>query len=92
MPCNNGLKSPCFNHPALITLLYKMWLKLAKHYQKLNFSIFLKKSYFDENYGVNVSVNKVQVLLFYLNVAKVHFLVVLATNAINKSCRGHHFV
>jgi hypothetical protein len=30
-----------------------------------------------------------KVLLFYLNVAKVHFLVVLATNAINKSCRGH---
>jgi hypothetical protein len=51
-----------------------------------------KKLRFDKNYGVNVSVNKVEVLLFYLNVAKVHFLVVLATNAINKSCRGHHFV
>jgi hypothetical protein len=51
-----------------------------------------KKLRFDENYGVNVSVNKVEVLLFYLNVAKVHFLVVLATNVINKSCRGHYFV
>jgi hypothetical protein len=29
-----------------------------------------KKLRFDENYGVNDSVNKVEVLLFYLNVAK----------------------
>jgi hypothetical protein len=51
-----------------------------------------KKLRFDENYGVNVLVNKIEAPLFYLNVGKLHFLVVLATNAINKSCRGHHFV
>jgi hypothetical protein len=67
--------------------LHLKWMNFFRPAGLLN-----KKLRFDENYGVNVSVNKVEVLLFYLNVAKLHFLVVLATNAINKSCRGHHFV
>jgi hypothetical protein len=41
-------------------------------------AVLNKKLRFDENYGVNVSLNKVELLLFYLNVEKVHFLVVLA--------------
>jgi hypothetical protein len=55
-------KSTAFQSLAVFVKLHLKWMNFFRPAGLLN-----KKLRFDENYGVNISVNKVEVLLFYLS-------------------------